>query len=115
MSTLLYETEKNEPGKIMMPLRERKPEGGVVLGALDLKQIIFPIYSIGHLFTIFQINLVSAVLRQTGTWVEMVSKQVKMIDEKLKERIGMVCNTETRAEDLRKKGQKTDLDRKLTI
>lgn len=37
-----------------------------------------------------QINLVSAVLRQPGTWVEMVSRQLKMIDEKLKERMGMV-------------------------
>lgn len=90
MSTLLYETEKNEPGKIMMPLRERKPEVGVVLGTLGLKKIIFPIYSIGHLFTMCQINIVSAALRQPGTRVEMVSRQLKMIDEKLKERMGMV-------------------------
>lgn len=45
-----------------------------------------------------QINLISAVLRQPGTWVKMVSKQLKMIDEKLKEKVGMVGNTETRGD-----------------
>lgn len=33
-----------------------------------------------------QINLVSAMLREPGTWVEMVSRQLKMLDKKLKER-----------------------------
>lgn len=54
MSTLLYETEKNEPGKIMMPLRERKPEVGVVLGALDFKKRLF------FQYIVLDINLLCA-------------------------------------------------------
>lgn len=34
-NTLLYGTQKNEPGEMMMPLTERKQETRIILGVLD--------------------------------------------------------------------------------
>lgn len=37
------------------------------------------------------------------TWVDMLSKQGQIPEEKLKERVGIVRGTETRGEDFREK------------